>query len=82
MRSLLQVDYGIYNFFRDQMRGAWSAAVANDPTIEDDLTTLQCINTQLKAGCMHAIGPTCHIAYQKDSAQYTRALHDHHGWAN
>ena len=82
LRSILRIDDAIYTFFRDKMRRQWASSLAADPTLAEDLAMLQCLNEQLATGCAHGQGPQCHVAYQRDSSQYTNALHEHNGFAN
>jgi len=71
-RSLLTVDYAIYNHYYSRFNATWAAAIAARPSLLDDLATLKC--------CCRIVGaytePYKHQqrAFFTDSMEYTKRL--------
>lgn len=81
LEQYLEIDAAIYEHFRAKFATTWAAARAADPTIDDDLALLRCLNAQLAAGC--ASGQEnghCHAAFLADSKVYTKKF-EHGGFA-
>jgi len=78
LRQLLKVDAAIYDHFRAKLTQTWDEQVRLDPTLNDDLDQLRCLNQQIEYACTVVRGPLCHHAYMADVDTYQRIL-KHHG---
>ena len=84
-RELLEVDVAVYDFFRAKFNRTWHAVAAADPTLQDELATLRCLNSQLALACSRgdeSDESECVRAYLADSLEYTIELHEHGGYAH
>lgn len=81
LEQYLEIDAAIYEHFRAKFTTTWAAARAADPTIDDDLALLRCLNAQLVDGCASGNqNAQCQAAFLADSKAYTQQLH-HGGFA-